>query len=500
MPQIQISRDYFHRVVKNDYSDYQEAIVREFLQNSVDAGADNVHFNFDMSNYKLEVIDDGCGMDRTVLEEKLLCLGGTFKGEGDSIGGFGKAKEVLFFCWDGYMIETGNLRVHGKGSEYQIDEMPINVKGTRCVIHLGGEHETREIREKAYVFLNTCGPSAKMHVDGNEISPLKVFRSRRKTDWGKMYVRDVNYNRCLVRKSGVTMFNRYVSYNEGTVVFELSGHPTEYLVANRDSLKSTYGRELDTFIDALGKNKRLAELQTKDLVEYYRSDKQIAIKDLEDDDTTKVFAQAIDLGIVEESDTLEVAVAKMRAAVQDEQVCDSVRLDYKDVLLKQLLDDFWGYDCFVVYKDGKKPSFKLKSNKAKKLFTAWTRIVEQLAEDIVHNPDFFGSDVYSKRILDKVKSNKLVTGFVFDETVKGMMKTVGEDKTAILLNPVKYRLTNRWHITLWHLITVAVHEMAHFVSSYHDEVFTCAESAIWDLIYSSPEIERKYNSLTAVLR
>ena len=265
MPMIQISPDYFHRVVKNDYADYKEAIIREFLQNSVDAGAKNVHFNFHKHSCQLEVIDDGCGMDRSVLEGKLLCLGGTFKGTGDSIGGFGKAKEVLFFCWNKYMIETGDLRVCGQGADYQIFDMKLEQPGTRCVIDLGSLEELESIQRKAYDFLRTCGPAAKMFVDGEEQMPLKVFRHRRELDWGKMYIRDIGSYRTLVRKSGVTMFSRYSSYSEGSIVFELSGHPTEYLVANRDSLKITYRDQLDKFIDEVGKNKKLVDKKSCDV-------------------------------------------------------------------------------------------------------------------------------------------------------------------------------------------------------------------------------------------
>jgi hypothetical protein len=260
---------------------------------------------------------------------------------------------------------------------------------------------------------------------------------------------------------------------------------------------------LEMFVDELGKNKKVLEEKSHDLVEYYRADKSISIKEIaaqDDDVTTKVFAKAVEIGVIDEDDTLEVAATKMREAMRDVETAAKVRMHYDDVILQQFLDDFWGFDCCVVYKNGKKPSYRLKSNKSKKLFQAWTQIIEHLAEDIVHHPEFFGSDTYGHRILKAVQENRLVTGFVFEDNVKGMLKDMGDGKTAVLLNPVKYRLTSRWHITLWHMMTVAVHEMAHFVSSYHDEKFTCAEGAIWDLIYSTPEIERKYNSLTALLR
>ena len=90
--------------------------VRECLQNSLDAIAkaiklgqitqDEAYVNIDVDGNDLIIEDNGIGMDIQTLHEKFLSLGGTTKGDEDSVGGFGIAKAVILGCGDGFKVET----------------------------------------------------------------------------------------------------------------------------------------------------------------------------------------------------------------------------------------------------------------------------------------------------------------------------------------------------------------------------------------------------------
>ncbi len=74
-------------------------LIRELLQNSVDASTDNtriiINTHWDRDTFCIEVDDLGCGMDEHILLDIFLSIGGSHKRD-ESIGGFGIAKVALF--------------------------------------------------------------------------------------------------------------------------------------------------------------------------------------------------------------------------------------------------------------------------------------------------------------------------------------------------------------------------------------------------------------------
>ena len=79
------------------------ALIRQFLQNSLDAGAKRVDFL--TGDGYLMVRDNGRGITRERMVEALLTMGGTDKPEG-AIGGFGNAKIALLFSHEAYRIRA----------------------------------------------------------------------------------------------------------------------------------------------------------------------------------------------------------------------------------------------------------------------------------------------------------------------------------------------------------------------------------------------------------
>lgn len=130
----------FYRKVRRDYKDWRFALIRELIQNSVDAGSSRIKVTLEKSETcsLLAVADNGCGMTQEVLKEKFLTLGGSHKKAGD-IGGFGMAKMVIFSC-DAYIVDTGPYHVEGFGGNYVLEKRPSQrVKGTSVQVKLSLE-------------------------------------------------------------------------------------------------------------------------------------------------------------------------------------------------------------------------------------------------------------------------------------------------------------------------------------------------------------------------
>jgi len=134
--QIKIGPEFFAKA-KNDYNDWHWAIIREFMQNSIDCGSDTIGISINLDNdgeTSLVVENNGEPMTRDIMENKLLSLGSSGKEFKDSVGGFGKAKEILYFCHSAYTIKSGNIVVKGSGAEYTIEQSDDKVDGTASAI------------------------------------------------------------------------------------------------------------------------------------------------------------------------------------------------------------------------------------------------------------------------------------------------------------------------------------------------------------------------------
>ena len=104
----------------NDYRDKYWAFAREIMQNSIDCGSTAIDIKI------IEVPDDDCTlvvvrndgepMTREILVGKLLSLGSSGKDFQGAVGGFGKAKEILYFAHRSYAIASGLCRVSGSGA------------------------------------------------------------------------------------------------------------------------------------------------------------------------------------------------------------------------------------------------------------------------------------------------------------------------------------------------------------------------------------------------
>lgn len=280
MAQIKIGPEFFAKA-KNDYSDWHWALVREFFQNCVDCGSSRITFDVTERDGKTIVVvtNNGRPMSQDILVNKLLSLGSSGKEFNGTVGGFGKAKEILYFCHVNYTIETGNLICIGSGATYELDVTDRPFKGTRSTIEIDGRHSAI-LTEYAKRFVSFSQVSARFILNGCEYD-LNLRRGyfRRDLSFGKVYTNRQYENLMVVRIGGIPMFLRHCKF-EGCVIVELNGTSLQNLTSNRDGLHYRASSEMESFLYELTTNKRKALKQNATQYLKYAGSKLRATKGL----------------------------------------------------------------------------------------------------------------------------------------------------------------------------------------------------------------------------
>ena len=251
--QVSIPFDYFFRMALKDYYNWESALVREFIQNSVDADAKNIELNFD--GEWLEIMDDGMGMSLIAIENALLTLGGSYK-KGSSVGGIGKAKEILYFAWPQWEIRSQRSLIIGSGANYEIKNCNFQ-RGTVSKIFINGKTRNLEAKIKRYVGL--CNFKNREiivkyngeHVESDLLQPgKKAFVI---DDLGSLYLTDdLRFefkSRIIVQAHGLFMFSIH-SVLDKCYIFNISMPSYDCLTSNRDSF---IGEWQDKFTKMVGK-------------------------------------------------------------------------------------------------------------------------------------------------------------------------------------------------------------------------------------------------------
>lgn len=284
---ITLGNEFLQHKVKRDYSDHKTALVREFLQNSMDAESTKIRFDFDSAERTLTIHDDGVGMDDFVMTNYLFNIGGSFKEKKDSVGGFGAAKLILLFQHEYFKITSYKngyrYDVNGVGSQYStINKTPSIGNGTIIEIKFLEEWgvETyydnstldtyHNFASNAVKFLSRCDfGKAKVYWNDEEIKPLKVKTVKAKLSWCTIYSEKTNNpsNYVTVRIRGIKMFQMWCSNVMEDYCIELTKNSLSILTSNRDGLLYKFRNELEAILEKLSSdNKYFKRLKGKRLV------------------------------------------------------------------------------------------------------------------------------------------------------------------------------------------------------------------------------------------
>jgi hypothetical protein len=269
--QVAIGPEFFRKSM-NDYAEPHWAFVREIMQNSMDCGSRVIDVQIqdididDVELTRVIVTNDGRPMDRAEITEKLLALGSSGKDFRDgAVGGFGRAKEILYFAHAKYQIESGCWRVAGSGAGYDLTESPTSIiPGTRSTVWWDG-HRAEALRVTFRRFVELAGRQwgGTFRLDGEEHRgglPLGAFRrelARDEETWARVYTSRAPDHSVVVRVNGIPMYRRVTRYS-GCVTVELLGTSAERLTSNRDRLKHPFDDQLDELIDQLSTHRRKA--------------------------------------------------------------------------------------------------------------------------------------------------------------------------------------------------------------------------------------------------
>lgn len=271
---ITIGKDYLQKKVRDQYENHEIALVREFLQNSIDAGSQNIEFDFNYGERTLTIVDDGCGMDDSIMVNHLFQLGGSHKENANATGGFGAAKLILFFQHEWFKIVSfrNGKRYEVSGCADSYSDFKVSDedgKGTTVTIKFMPDYSIKidykdnpydtfsSFEYSAIEYITKCNFTANITWNGKKIEPTLPGTIFKTLDWCKVYftpLENERTNYVHVRINGLMMFSIFVADMNRQVMIELSYSSLKCLTENRDGLKFTFRKELDALIGTFNKD------------------------------------------------------------------------------------------------------------------------------------------------------------------------------------------------------------------------------------------------------
>ena len=262
MQSVKIGPSFFKKELL-EYSDWVAGYIREALQNCIDAKG-STKASFAITDYgtgvKVVFSNNGTIMDENTIENKLLTLGESGKtGDNSSVGGFGKAKTLLYFSQDSYTIRSGNNIVTGTGGDYTITKEETFYNGTISEVIIP-DCSGKNFHIALIKFVSYCqwsNGTIEISYNGNlETSDCSLHKGsfRKDLSFGKLYTNKSFQNKLIFRINGIPMFQKWVNF-EGCVIIEASKGSLETMTSNRDGLKWSYQQEIESVIDAFTTNR-----------------------------------------------------------------------------------------------------------------------------------------------------------------------------------------------------------------------------------------------------
>jgi len=253
MPNVALPETYFTRSIKLQYACPDAAIVREALQNSLDARSTRIKMTVSEDGV-FEIDDDGVGMAAERMVSALLTFGGSEKEEG-SVGGFGEAKVVLLFAHANFYIHSRDNQVLGRVLNYDLTKADFR-QGTliRIKFHEEYRFQYRRFLDSARQVLRESEFSIPVTLNGESEAGTRKGRCVRSFPWGKIFCsklpgQTAHYS--LVRSGGLCMFRHYVGAMDKSIVVEVTASPKEVFVATRDRLVDPHSKTLQEVFNEL---------------------------------------------------------------------------------------------------------------------------------------------------------------------------------------------------------------------------------------------------------
>lgn len=266
-------------------------IAKETIQNSQDAGASTINFEF-FGDW-VHITDDGPGMEPTGGIANFLRIGASEKNaNGSATGFFSTAKVRICFIHKDWWIKTGHeflsKSMLGQQSIQRLEEPQPG-----CVVAVqskDGDWDPQKVRD----YVDLCNPEIRVQINGQTVRRT-YRRSQLKAnfDWSDVYVNrgDKAFKETLiVRVNGLAMFTKPLYGVPAQVTVELSPEVSHLVLQeNREDLvwnaqykgETIYPRSnLDTFVRGLVTNPSSARPKSKTVLEFIDGIKR-AVKPIE---------------------------------------------------------------------------------------------------------------------------------------------------------------------------------------------------------------------------
>jgi hypothetical protein len=466
---VKIGPNFFAGAFR-DYSNWHWAYAREICQNGIDTPKCtkiDVKIRLLGDNTFISITNNGIPMTEDILCNKLLSLGESGKGFQNTVGGFGKAKEILMMAHTTWSVKTGNLEAYGAGGDYELTTDLPYFHGTTTAVEMKGDQSDSLIGAfRNFAKYSQWSGTLTLNGDVLETNLHKGSR-RQEFPWGVVYTNNTFSNKLICRINGIPMFNHHVNH-KGTVVIELVGQSGDLLNSNRDSLKYNIQAELNKFITDLSMNSKAA-FKSKQMTKVKFAGYKLAgisgtdVEITTDKETNVGSSICVNTEVV--SQALRSAEAVHEESVKTTEAYYNYTFIRPEFYLRSEING-------TIPKKYMPDSF---STNSKQVINTWISLLVELA--------------------GLVKLNKTFSvGFIFDDNALAMHE-LENGKHVMYINPAKIvkedgkprQFLNRWNASdKWDMVATAAHEIVHLEGhSYHDEEFASRLTQVIGLVLAN---------------
>jgi hypothetical protein len=407
-------------------------------------------------------------MNNEIISDKLLVLGGSHKNDENATGGFGKAKEVLFFAWNYWEILScpTSKDLYYVDSE-MIGKEPIRhqkgnfTRGTIIKIKYDSkEYEAFWWKQNIKAFVRTCTTKCKIFLNDRELERLDARGKKYEYDIATLRInKSKPQDSMYIRINGITMFTWYMSVDiPATVTIDLKGKSIDLLASSRESIKSDYQRAFNKIVEGILTNpKSLVEKDDKIYIDKYikreiEEFREVIVSEYNyEPELIQAVNVAVEACMSGEKSLIESTIEDIKDI--DPEVAERLRMVVNGCYTSEL-----GYSYVVHRYQNKNPAIDPTSPKAQVILHNWKLVVDELTKMYYPNLNY-------------------VVGFDFDPAVnasytKGANAGSGIGTSDhICVNPTKIKQYSD-ALALGHWIfPKACHELAHVEIDNHNEYF-----------------------------
>ena len=466
---VEIPENYFFQMARKEYRCWKTALIREFVQNAVDAGASRIRLTY--KDGYLEVRDNGAGMDEETLLENLLTLGGSKK-EGQTVGGLGKAKEILYFSWPDWSIRTSDCLVHGKGGTYHLTKEKGRVKGTRSRVYLGEAFP--DVIDYLGAYLNYCSlPGVEVTFNKRKITSGALAEKGEAVTTidglGTLY-ENLAHTRpqVVVQAHGLFMFSSHGPLDK-SYIFDITRPSYDCLTANRNGFTGDWQDKFNQVLVNVAIETQSARLRKEQVLtvswnKYEADGPPLSHQDLVDSPLGEMAASHLgcrkqDLTKKQIRDFMD-AHYPILELVKDDLGQNVLAADMKRLKATKTLSS-----CLAWYRDRFEEGFLIVSEE---------EITTSLVRDL-YSKDCLKAAVLWQEIVAEVR--EVVEVELGPVTNPGLGFVISDGIEAqcfdrhLLFNPYCY-LDRAWDEVVVRMAVSAVHEFVHYLGqSLHNETF-----------------------------